>query len=188
MKYLLNTYGWNADFIGKTLSDREVKFINRFMEENGIDDVGEIRFDLDELETFDVWDGDVLHMTKPFDNETMLFEVLDENGLLILEFGIEDIVKNENVESDDYEVFPSENSSVYFSVDEFKGGIFSYEFESDDVPKSDDFTYLKSSVLTPDVEWGIIDKIYYQSNELEVLDHLDCMGKSATVKIYHWEE
>lgn len=188
MKYTVKTYGWSAEFIGKTLSEETLSKINELMEENGVDEIWEIRFDLDDLDGFDIWDGDVLHMRKAFDNETMLFEIFDESETSILEFGIENIGKDENTEEDDYEVFPSEDSSIYFSIDEFKGGIFSYEFESDDTPKADDFTYLKSSVLTPEGEWGIIDKIYYKGNELEVIDHLDSFGKSSTISIFTWEE
>lgn len=194
MVYTLNTYGWSAEFVGKSLSVEQLSLINDLLDEKGVDDISEIRFDLDDLDNFDIWDGDILHMTKALDNDTMLFQVLDEDEKVVLEFGIEDLVNlgdiNEDIYNDQkfYDVFPTENSSVYFSVDEFKGGIFSYEFESDELPKIEQFNYLKTSIDTPNGEWDIIDKIYHNGEELEILDYLDNTGKAATIELFHWEE
>lgn len=194
MVYTLNTYGWSAEFVGKSLSVEQLSLINDLLDEKGTDDISEIRFDLDDLDNFDIWDGDILHMTKALDNDTMLFQVLDEDEKVVLEFGIEDLVNlgdiNEDIYNDQkfYDVFPTENSSVYFSVDEFKGGIFSYEFESDELPKIEQFNYLRTSIDTPNGEWDIIDKIYHNGEELEILDYLDNTGKAATIELFHWEE
>jgi hypothetical protein len=194
MVYTLNTYGWSAEFIGKTLSVEQHSIINDLLDEKNVDDISEIRFDLDDHVDFDIWDGDILHITKALDNDTMLFQVLDEGEKVVLEFGIEDLVNlgdiNEDIYNDHkfYDVFPSETSSVYFSVDEFKGGIFSYEFESDETPKIEHFNYLITSIDTPNGEWDIIDKIYHNGEELEILDYLDNTGKSSTIEIFHWEE
>lgn len=194
MVYTLNTYGWSAEFVGKSLSVEQLSLINDLLDEKGVDDISEIRFDLDDLDNFDIWDGDILHMTKALDNDTMLFQVLDEDEKVVLEFGIEDLVNlgdiNEDIYNDQkfYDVFPTENSSVYFSVDEFKGGIFSYEFESDELPKIEQFNYLRTSIDTPNGEWDIIDKIYHNGEELEILDYLDNTGKAATIELFHWEE
>lgn len=194
MKYTLNTYGWSAEFIGKKLTTEQLEKINNLMDENEVDDVASIRFDLDDTEDFDIWDGDLLHNTKALNNDTMLFQVLDEDDKLVLEFGIEDLVSmgdvNEDVYDDltSYEVFPTENYSVYLSVDEFKGGIFTYEFESEETPKSEDFNYLANTIDTPDGDWDIIDKVYFKGEELEIVDFLDNSGKAATVDVFNWEE
>jgi len=194
MKYTLNTYGWSAEFIGKKLTTEQLEKINVLMYENKVEDVASIRFDLDDTEDFDIWDGDLLHTTKPLDNNTMLFQVLDEDDNLVLEFGIEDLVSMGEVNEDvydnlnNYEVFPTENSSAYLSVDEFKGGIFSYEIESEETPKAKDFNYLTNTIDTPDGDWDIIDKVYFKGVELEIVDFLDNTGKAATVDVFNWEE
>ena len=38
-----------------------------------------------------MWDGDLFHVSKAFDNGTLFFEVLDEEGNKVTEFNIEDI-------------------------------------------------------------------------------------------------
>ena len=188
MKFILKTYGWSAEFIGNSLSKTNVSLINKLLDDRGVEDISEIRFDLDDLEDFNIWDGDILHTLKPLDNHTLLFEVFDESENSIIEFGIEDILENKDIETDDYEVFPSKTNSVYLSIDEFKGGIFSFEFESDEKPQMGDFTFSRSSILTPNGEWGIIDKIFFNHQEIQVWDYLDAFGKSSLVEVYHYSD
>ena len=37
----------------------------------------------DEMD-FDIWDGDLLHVNKPLNNGTILFEVIDSHGDVVL--------------------------------------------------------------------------------------------------------
>ncbi len=48
------------------------------------------RFDLESLD-IDIYDGDLFHINKALDNDTMIFELEDENGNSVLSFGIGDI-------------------------------------------------------------------------------------------------
>ncbi len=188
MKYKLNCYGWEAEFLAKTLTNEQVQKINELKEKKEADELWEIRFDLEELD-IEIWDGDLFHITKPLDNGTMTFEVEDENGEIVLNFGIDDVSDiYEMIEDfDDYnshEAYPEENKNVYISVDESKGGLFYCEFESDELPIPSDFACSPSSVDTPDDEWDIIDSIYFKGQKLEVTDYLDNWGKSSSVKIF----
>ena len=79
MKYTLKTYGWSAEFIGKKLTDEQVKQIELLKEEKGYDELWQTRFDLDNL-NIDIYDGDIFHVNKALDNDTMTFELEDENG------------------------------------------------------------------------------------------------------------
>ena len=116
-------------------------------------------------------------------NETANFELVDENRVVVLEFGIEDI-KFVDEDIDSYDVFPSENVDVLFSIDESKGGMFSYEIESDVVPTIEDFNYSQTTIDTPEGYWDIIDNIFFKGGKLEVYDYLDGVGKSSDVFIF----
>jgi hypothetical protein len=73
---------------------------------------------------------------------------------------------------------------VLFSIDESKGGMFSYEIESDVVPTIDDFKYSQTTIDTPEGIWEIIDDIFFKDGKLDVYDYLDSVGKSCDVFIF----
>jgi hypothetical protein len=194
-KYTLNTYGWSFEAICKTLTHEQVQIIRDKMEEEGFSELHEIRFDLDELLDLDFWDGEVLHKTEAFDNGTMHFEIIDEEGNKVLEFGINELGDlYETIEDYDdkyeyrgYEVIPEYNvppTNLYLSVDENKGGIFKFEFESDTVPTPLDFTYSSGSIDTPDGDYDFVDKIFFKGQPLEIEDYLDNSGKSSSCVIF----
>jgi hypothetical protein len=160
MKYTLNTYGWSSEFVGKSLTKEQTEQIENLKKARGVENLWEIRFDIDDEMDFDMWDGDLLHVNKILNNETASFELVDENREVVLNFGIEDI-KFVDEDIDSYDVFPSENVDVLFSIDESKGGMFSYEIESDVVPTIEDFNYSQTTIDTPEGDWDIIDNIFY---------------------------
>jgi hypothetical protein len=47
MKYTLNTYGWSMESVAKELTDEQVQIIKNKMEEEGYDELYQIRFELD---------------------------------------------------------------------------------------------------------------------------------------------
>jgi hypothetical protein len=192
MKYKLNCYGWEAEFIGKVLTNEQVQQIKDLREEKGVDELWEIRFDLEEL-GIEIWDGDLFHLSKPLHNGTMCFEVEDENGEIVLKFGIEDTsdiyeVIEDFDEYNSHEAFPEENKNIFITIDESKGGLFYCEFESDELPTPADFACSSGSVDTPDGDWDFVDSVFFKGNKLEVTDYLDNWGKAATVEIYEHEE
>jgi hypothetical protein len=194
MKYILKTYGWSAEFIGKSLTDEQVEKIEQFKQEKGCEELWEIRFDLDSVIEIDIYDGDIFHVNKALDNDTMTFELEDEQGNTILSFGINDIqtITSVNEDWDDYvshRAFPLEKGeNIYVSVDENKGGIWEFEIESETVPTVEDFTFCHGSVDFPDGDWDYIDKIFFKGQEIEPSDFLDNWGKSSQVDIYRFEE
>ena len=182
MNYTLNVYGWSAEFIGKTITKEQTQQIEDLMVESDTKDVTDVRYDVEEVIVMDIYDGDILSITKPFKNENLFFEVLDENGEIILTFNIEDIKNTEG--GTPHVVWPSVENDVWFSVDEYKGGICSHEFESEEVPTIQDFTYTLSDIETPDDYWEIIDEIMFKGGVLECNEPLDNNGKYSKVEIY----
>ena len=194
-KYKLNCYGWSLEAIGKSLTDEQVKKIEDLMKKAGYEELWEVRYDLEELLDIDIWDGDLFHVSKAFDNGTMYFTVEDDMEKQVLSFDIDqtgELDENYYEENDyvGYDSFPNETEprNVYLSVDENKGGLYYMEFESEEIPKPEDFTYTTGSVETPNGDWDFIDKIFYKGEELEVVDWLDNSGKSSTLEIFTHED
>jgi hypothetical protein len=190
-KYKLNCYGWSLEAIAKSLTDEQVKKIEDLMKKAGYEELWEVRYELDELLDIDIWDGDLFHVSKAFDNGTMYFTVEDDVEKEVLSFDIDqtgELDENYYEENEyvDYNAFPNEiePKNVYLSVDENKGGLYYMEFESDEVPNPKDFTFTTGSIGTPNGDWDFIDKIFYKGKELEVVDWLDNSGKSSTLEIF----
>lgn len=194
-KYTLNTYGWSFEAICKSLTDEQVQIIKDKMEEEGFSELHEIRFDLDELLDLDFWDGEIFHKTEAFDNGTMTFQVIDEEGNKVSEFGIDetadlyDTIEDFDVKYDyrSYSAIPEYNippTNLYLSVDENKGGIFTFTLESDTVPDASDFTYSTGSIDTPEGDYDFINQIFFKGQPLEIEDYLDNSGKASSVMIF----
>lgn len=194
-KYKLNCYGWSLEAIGKSLTDEQVKKIEDLIKKAGYEELWEVRYDLEELLDIDIWDGDLFHVSKAFDNGTMYFTVEDDMEKQVLSFDIDqtgELDENYYEENDyvGYDSFPNETEprNVYLSVDENKGGLYYMEFDSEEIPKPEDFTYTTGSIETPNGDWDFIDKIFYKGEELEVVDWLDNSGKSSTLEIFTHDE
>jgi hypothetical protein len=192
-KYKLNCYGWSLEAIGKTLTDEQVKKIEDLMKKAGYEELWEVRNDLNELLDIDIWDGDLFHVSKAFDNGTMYFTVEDDMEKEVLAFDIDETgeLDEDYYEKNDYvnyDTFPKDKKlqprNTYLSVDENKGGLYYMEFESDEVPSSKDFTFTTGCIETPNGDWDFIDKIFYKGEELEIVDWLDNSGKSSTLEIF----
>lgn len=190
-KYKLNSYGWSMEAIGKSLTNEEVLKTEELIKEKGSEFIWEVRFDIDDLFEMDIWDGDLFHISKAFDNNTAYFVIEDEEGKDVLNFEIKDFAEldegyYDNNEFLEYDAFGNleENKNVYVSIDENKGGMFLMEFESEEIPTEKDFTYTTGSIVTPEGDWDFIDKIFFKGQELEIVDYLDNSGKASTVKIY----
>ena len=190
-KYKLNCYGWSLEAIGKSLTDEQVKKIEDLMKKAGYEELWEVRYDLDKLLDIDIWDGELFHISKSFDNGTMYFTVEDDMEKEVLSFDIDetgDLDENYYEENEyvGYDAYTKENEprNVYLSVDENKGGLYYMEFETDEVPTAKDFTYSTGSIDTPNGDWDFIDKIFYKGQELEIVDWLDNSGKSSTLEIF----
>ena len=194
-KYKLNCYGWSLEAIGKSLTDEQVKKIEDLMKKAGYEELWEVRYDLEELLDIDIWDGELFHVSKAFDNGTMYFTVEDDMEKQVLSFDIDqtgELDENYYEENDynGYDSFPNEDEprNVYLSVDENKGGLYYMEFETDEIPNPKDFTFTTGSIETPNGDWDFIDKIFYKGEELEIVDWLDNSGKSSTLEIFTHED
>jgi len=191
-KYIINCYGWSIESVGKSLTDEQVQLINEKMVEFGYTEPYEIMFEIEEFMNFDIWDGDLFHVTKALDNQTLFFEVFDGDGNKINDFDIKDITFNsdENIEYKEYSGWPNEETqkNIWLMTHENKGGVYSFEIESEEQPKPEDFSYSTGCISTPDGDWDFIEKIYFKNEEMEIMDYLDNTGKGTTVELFRFDE
>jgi len=198
MKYTVEFYGWEMEAQGYSLDDMQVEQVRDLMEENGVDELWEVRSEMEDI-GIDVWDeGDLFHISKPFYNDSFWGQVKDEEGNVVLEIDYKDLGDMyDHIGDDDdiEELYPYENyialpefldntDNVLLIVDENKGGLFECSFESDEVPTSKDFSLQGGTIETPDGDWDFISRVFFKDQELEAEDYLDNRGKAATVEIY----
>ena len=197
-KYKVEFYGWEMEAQGHSLSDEQVEQVRELMEDNGYDELWEIRSEMEDI-GIDIWgEGDLFHVSKPHYNATFWGKVFDEDGNVVLEIDYKDLGDMYDYIGDDdkiEELYPYENyialpefldgtDNVLLVVDENKGGLFECSFESDELPKSSDFSLMGGTVETPEGDWDFISRVFFKDIELEPEDYLDNYGKAATLEIY----
>ena len=203
MKYKLEMYGWEVEATGHSITDEQVKDIQVLMETNGVDELWEVRHDI-EIEGIvdDLYDPDLYHVSRGLDNSGLWFSLRNEKDEEIMKFEPSDMSDIYEVLGDAADDIPyegylaipgegdmSEVDNILAIFDENKGGIAEYEtFESDEVPTAKDFCLQTGDIGTPDGDWDFISKVYFKGKELEVYDHLDNRGKASTVEIYRKNE
>ena len=202
-RYKLNVWGREMEAIGHSLSDEQVEKIQQIVEENGYDKLREVRNNgnLEEDVIDDVYNPDLFHWSGPMDNNTVHFTVEDENGETVLEFDGKETndfweVMYETMSDDEIEEqFPYESyladpegiegvDNVLLIIDQNKGGIWTMEFESDELPTPKNFFWQGGSVGTPDGDWDFISRIFFKKQLLEVDGYNDNRYKASTVEIY----
>jgi hypothetical protein len=199
-KYKLSLYGWEVEAVGHSLTDKQVEDIQSLMKKNEVEELWEVRHDLEDEEILpDWWSPDLFHETSPLDNSALTGYLYDENDKTVLEFQFHDIPHACEVIGDEeadklnttYCAMPEYIEgvdNVLCSFDENKGGLQEYEFESDTVPTPKDFYYTNGCIETEDGDWDIIDKLFFKGVELDISDWGDNMGKASTVEIYRTDK
>ena len=195
-KYKLELYGWEVEAVGHSLTDKQVKDIKSLMKKEEVEELWEVRHEIEENEILnDWWSPDLFHETSPLDNSALYCYLNDEDGKEIAKWQFHDMVHAWEVLGDDkgddlnstYCAIPEyikDVDNVLCSFDENKGGLQEYEFESDTIPTPKDFYYSNGCIETPDGDWDIIDKLFFKDKELDVTDYGDNTGKASTVEIY----
>ena len=78
-----------------------------------------------------------------------------------------------------------EQENILLWIDENKGVICNFTFETEDEIKVEDFKYLPSIIETPDGDWDIIETMMYKDSELQIeYEVTDVNNKALTVELY----
>jgi hypothetical protein len=193
-KYKLHVYGWEMESLAHSITNEQVQHIQELMKNNGYNELWECRQDLESENIIDdIFNPDLFHDSKAIYNDSISFKVYDENEEnLICEFDLENIsdfydVCGDDEFNDDYSVVPEfleDVDNILFIVDESKGGIAQFIFESDEIPTPKDFCVFGGIIETPENEWDFVSRYFFKGQELVISDHLDNVGKSSTMRVY----
>jgi hypothetical protein len=190
--YQLKIFGWELNASAHSITDQEVEDIKQFQEDNGYDDLSEMAWDLESVvEGYEPFSTNMWVMDKPMDNDALLFVVTDEDETEICRFELNEMTDHyeieDNYESVDYQGYPVEGKeeNILLFLEEGKGLVYGFNFESDEVPTPKDFSYIPGTIGTPEQDWDIIDKVFFKGKELEVdYDFQGTVGKALTVEIW----
>jgi hypothetical protein len=191
-KYQLKVHGWELNASAHSLTNDQVEDLKEYQEENGHDDLSEMAWEIetvvDEYEPFstNMWVIDV-----PMENDRLSFILEDENGQEVSTFSLDDMTDHyevvEDYDSKDYNGYPEEggDENILLFLEENKGIVYSFNFESEEVPTAKDFSYIRGSIDTPEGDWDFVDKVFFKGTELEVdFDSQDTRGKALTVQLW----
>lgn len=191
-KYQLKVYGWELNGSAHSITDQQVEDIKQYQEENGYDDLSEMAWDLETVvEGYEPFSTNMWVIDKPMDNDRLSFIIADENGEDIRTFNLDEMTDHyeidEDYESIDYQGYPTEgeHENVLLFLEENKGLVYGFNFESDETPTPKDFSVIPGTIGTEEGDWDFIDKVFFKGTELEVdYDFQNTNGKALTVQLW----
>jgi len=203
MKYKLYLRGWELNMSAHQLTQEEVDTIQDLIEDGEYEDVTDIGFDLeyDILPNYAVFDTNMWKISSKATNEsTTTLYLVDENGNDIFECSLTDIMDSYEMLGDDdglgeYEGFNEGHTIVGEDIphilvylEENKGIICHFEFESDTQPTPKDFCIIAGSVETEDGDLDFVDKVCFGRQVLEPnYDEESLNGKNLEFNILSYE-
>ena len=187
MKYKLELFGWQMWYQHKELDQSEIEKIEGYVRENDLvldESWWEIEGELG-LDLFDV------EFVKPFwyEDDTV-FKIYNQDDKLVCEFNLSEITDHfeidENAVGSCISVMPesSKKSGFLLKIEETKGGIAVFHFESDSLPIPTDFSALGGMVEAPDSYYEYVENLYFKGGLIEEIEPLDSVGKALTVKLF----
>lgn len=191
-KYKLKVYGWELNASAHSLTDQQVNDLREYQEENDHDDLTEMAWEIETVvDGYEPFSTNMWVIDVPMENDRLSFIVEDENDQEVSTFNLDDMTDHYEV-VDDYETrdcgaYPEEgsNENILLFLEENKGIVYGFNFESEEVPTPKDFSYIRGSIDTPDGDWDFVDKIFFKGTELEVdFDFQDTRGKALTVQLW----
>lgn len=187
-KYKLVVSGWEAEASAHAISHEQYDKIKKHKEDNGIHSFHDMMEEIENIvRDYSRFNGNLFSFSGAiaYEDETFL-NVEDENGKVVLSFVLGDIDFVE-LENEPYGASLESlgNEYVIFALDENEGTLYQCEFESDEEPKIEDFTYSESYIDGPDTEMEVVEDFYFKGNKLEKdFDICDTSGKYSKTDIY----
>jgi hypothetical protein len=192
--YVLVIAGWETNASGHKLTNEEVDIIEKYKEENGVDDLSDVNYELEEIfENYYPFDTNMWVIDKPAVNDRLHFLLFESDNMdkPILDFGYDDLSDHSNYEEDvepkilnGYPIKDKEENILLW-IEENKGWICDFTFESEEEPKSSDFTVKEGFIETPNGDWDFIDEVYFKGEKLDIgYNHQSTDGKGFIVELW----
>ena len=192
--YVLVITGWETNASGHKLTNEEVDIIETYKEENGVNDLSEVNYELEEiLENYYPFDTNMWVIDKPVVNDRLHFLLFESDNMdkPILEFGYNDLGDHSNYEEDfeskilNGHPIKDKEENILLWIEENKGWVCDFTFESEEEPKPSDFTVKEGFVETPEGDWDFIDEVYLKGEKLDMdYNHQSTDGKGLTVELW----
>ena len=192
--YVLVITGWETNASGHKLTNEEVDIIETYKEENGVDDLSEVNYELEEiLENYYPFDTNMWVIDKPAVNDRLHFLLFESDNMdkPILEFGYNDLGDHSSYEEDfeskilNGHPIKDKEENILLWIEENKGWVCDFTFESEEEPKPSDFTVKEGFIETPDGDWDFIDEVYLKGEKLDMdYNHQSTDGKGLTVELW----
>ena len=190
--YKLIVHGWELNASAQSITDQQVQELNEYQEENGQDDLSEMAWELETvIEGYEPFSTNMWVIDVPMDNDRLSFILENEEGEEVTTFNLDDMTDHyeidENYEGQSKNAYPEEGAeeNILLFLEENKGVVYGFNFESEEVPTAKDFSYVRGSIDTPDGDWDFVDKVFFKGKELEVdFDFQDTRGKALTVQLW----
>jgi hypothetical protein len=130
---------------------------------------------------------------KPAVNDRLHFLLFESDNMEkpILEFGYNDLGDHSNYEEDfeskilNGHPIKDKEENILLWIEENKGWICDFAFDSEEEPKPSDFTVKEGFIITPDGDWDFIDEVYLKGEKLDMdYNHQSTDGKGLTVVLW----
>ena len=178
MKYKLRHHGWEFSMSAHSLTDEELQTINTLIESGEYEDIQDMGFELEDiLKDYYYYEANMFSANSK-STESAHFVLEDEEGNEILQFDLNDMGDLYEMLGDDYDkeeyrgfdavLIPDEDHPhILKYLEENKGHMCNYYFESDEVPTAEDFSYISGCIETEDGDWDFVDKVLFKKQILE---------------------
>jgi len=167
-KYKVLVSGWENHFRTFGLDKSDINTIKDILQKNQTEDIVSV---YDEVEVMLGLSGmEIMDISRPnYNLENTWFKVIDSNNNVVSEFAGSEMNYQEEIYGEDEDLSESfdvqvddEFENVMLVVDEYKGGLFEFQIQSEKTPVSSDFSFLCGSVVMPDFDIDFISKIFFK--------------------------
>jgi hypothetical protein len=167
-KYKVHVSGWENHFRTFGLEKSDIQTIKDILQKNQTENIVSV---YDEVEAMLGLSGmEIMDISRPYYNlENISFRVMDSNDNIVSEFIASEMNYQEEVYGEDEDLSESfdihvddEFENIMLVVDEYKGGLFELQIQSETIPVSSDFTFTSGSVVMPDLDIDFISKIFFK--------------------------
>ena len=217
-KYRLEIYGWMMNASAHSIVEKDLDSVSNILSDNAENTWELYDYFTDNIRDIHEPDLFRNEKPFWYDDDTKFFlfdantELHDNESKPIKEWSLKECSSHYHIDEDfdDYTnivCFPGETpvdeiskkyadppydydiaNNIVLHISEGKGGLFYFEFESDDEIKPKDFSVAAGCIESPNGDWDFCDKFFYKGKELEIVDYLDNSGKATHAYIFRKDE